>query len=185
MNLLAAFSPGANLWKTDGDEQKWNVVSGACVRNDRNERAVVRLLPKFHHTVGQRIQGIVLADANIETWVVLRATLANENVARDALLTTENFHAQSLRVRLPAVFRATYTFFVSHGFGGLCGNVRDFDFRQRGAETVHFLVTFPALLFEDQNFVAFEVAFYLGGHFRAAYRWGANLNVTILVHEKN
>jgi hypothetical protein len=47
------------------------------------------------------------------------------------------------------------------------------------------LVTFPTLLFEDQNFVAFEVAFNLSRHFRAAYRWGANSYISLVVDEED
>ncbi len=47
------------------------------------------------------------------------------------------------------------------------------------------MVSFAALLFEDQYLVAFEVAFNLSGHFRAAYRRGANLNVFPIVHEQD
>jgi hypothetical protein len=161
------------------------VQSDARSGDDGNKGSVVGLFAELNNTIGQSVQGIILADADIQSGVVLRATLANDDVARNALLSTEDFHTQSLGVRFPPVFRATYTFFVSHGFGDLRFDVRDFQFCQGSTEAIHLLMPFPALLLEDQNFVAFEVAFNLGGHLRAAYRWGANLNVSPLVDEQN
>jgi hypothetical protein len=161
------------------------VQSDARSGDDGNKGSVVGLFAELNNTIGQSVQGIILADADIQSGVVLRATLANDDVARNALLSTEDFHTQSLGVRFPPVFRATYTFFVSHGFGDLRFDVRDFQFCQGSTEAVHLLMSFPTLLLEDQNFVAFEVAFNLGGHLRAAYRWGANLNVSPLVDEQN
>jgi len=116
------------------------VQSSVAHGDNAHVRTVVFLLAEFHHAVRQSKQRMVFSDSNIGTGVVLRPTLANNDVACDASLTSENFNAQSLRVRFPTVFGATYTFFMSHGLKGfqrvscesrrLCFDVRDADFGQ-------------------------------------------------------
>ena len=101
---------------------------------------------------------------------MLGAPLPHNNVASDASLSTIYFYAQSFRLGLPSVFRATYTFLVSHGSGFYSSvfrsslrdlDVRNLNLRQRSTETVQLLISFPPLLFKDEDFVAFKVAFNL------------------------
>ena len=49
-------------------------------------------LVEVHHTVYEGVEGVVLADTYILTWVVLRATLANDDVAGNHTLATPNLH---------------------------------------------------------------------------------------------
>ena len=65
-------------------------------------------------TVREGIQSVVAAHADILAGIVLRATLANDDVASYAVLTTKNLHTESLCCRLAAVLRTTYTFFMCH-----------------------------------------------------------------------
>jgi hypothetical protein len=74
------------------------VQSDARSGDDGNKGSVVGLFAELNNTIGQSVQGIILADADIQSGVVLRATLANDDVARNALLSTEDFHTQSLGV---------------------------------------------------------------------------------------
>lgn len=116
------------------------VRSGVSHRDDAHVGTVVFLFAEFHYAVSQSKQRVVFSDSHIGTGVVLRTALTNNDVASDASLTSENFNAQSFRVRFPSVFGATYTFFMSHGLKGfqrvsceprrLCFDVRDADFGQ-------------------------------------------------------
>ena len=51
---------------------------------------------ELYRSVNECIEGVVLTHTNIVTGVVLRATLANNNVACNNLLATENLNAESL-----------------------------------------------------------------------------------------
>jgi hypothetical protein len=101
---------------------------------------------------------------------MLGTALTHDDITSDATLTSKYFYAQSFRLGLPSVFRATYTFLVSHGSGFYSSvfrsslrdlDVRNLNLRQRSTETVQLLISFPPLLFEDEDFVAFKVAFNL------------------------
>ena len=64
--------------------------------------------------VNEGIEGVVAAHADVLAGIVLRATLAHDDVASYALLTTKNLHTESLSCGLAAVLRTTYTFFMCH-----------------------------------------------------------------------
>ena len=61
--------------------------------NHGNEASVFAAFVEFHHTVDQSIERIVLAHSDILSGIVDGATLTHDDVAGDALLTTENLHA--------------------------------------------------------------------------------------------
>ena len=50
--------------------------------------------PEFHYAICEGIKGVVLSDPDIQSRVVLGATLTHEDVACDALLTAINLDAQ-------------------------------------------------------------------------------------------
>ena len=65
-------------------------------------------------TVRFRIQRMITAKADIHTRVKSRAALANDDIARNNLLATENLHAQAFGFRVSTVLAATACFFMSH-----------------------------------------------------------------------
>lgn len=71
---------------------------------------------ELDHTVDEGEEGMIAADADILTGVVGGATLADDDVAGDALLATEDFDAKSFAFGFATVVGTTYTFFVSHIF---------------------------------------------------------------------
>lgn len=64
--------------------------------NHRNNALVVASLAEIHRAIDEREERVVLADSHVVAWVVLRAALANDDVACNALLATENLDAKSL-----------------------------------------------------------------------------------------
>ena len=67
-----------------------------CFGNNVHRALVVTTFVEFHCTVNESIERIVFTDGNILTGIVLCATLANDDVACQTLLTTPDFHAESL-----------------------------------------------------------------------------------------
>ena len=62
--------------------------------DDANELPALRtLLLKLHMPVFFRKQGVIPADANIDTRMKTRATLANNDVARNNFLAAVDFYA--------------------------------------------------------------------------------------------
>ena len=61
-----------------------------------------------------RIQRMITTKADIDTRVKSRAALANDDIACNNLLTTENLHAQAFGFRVPTVLAATACFLMSH-----------------------------------------------------------------------
>lgn len=84
-------------------------------RNYSHERTVLTALAELYGTIDHSEQGVVFADTYVLTRVVLGATLTHDDVASNDGLTTENFHAETLRMRFTTVVRATYAFLVCHG----------------------------------------------------------------------
>ena len=68
-----------------------------CFRYYRNCALVITAFVEVYHTVNESIQGVVLADTHVLTWVVLCAALANDDVAGDTLLATPDLNTLSLR----------------------------------------------------------------------------------------
>ena len=71
---------------------------------------------ELNGSVNECIQGMILAHAHIHARTMNCATLTTDDVASLGKLTTINFHAKSLAVRLTTVLRTTYTFFMCHNF---------------------------------------------------------------------
>ena len=69
---------------------------GLGIRDDRNDALVVLALVELNSTINERIERVVLTDSHVVARIVLCAALANDDVARDALLSTENLDAKSL-----------------------------------------------------------------------------------------
>lgn len=59
----------------------------------RHYALVAAALVEINHTVNQRVKRIVLAYTNVLSRVVLRAALANNNVAGDTLLAAPDLNA--------------------------------------------------------------------------------------------
>ncbi len=57
-----------------------------------NGRTVKTTSLEHYDTILQRVQGVILTHAYVLTGIVLGATLTNDNVACDALLSTENLN---------------------------------------------------------------------------------------------
>lgn len=75
-------------------------LSDACsvlgLSRDGDVRAVVLLASEDHLTVDQCIERVVLTDTYACTWVMLRATLADDDVTSLSVLTTEELYSESL-----------------------------------------------------------------------------------------
>src|SRR5437870_1920865 len=69
---------------------------------------------KLHDAIYQGEQSIVLAAAHILAWFPTRAALAGQNVAAQHALTAKFFKAKPLRIRVAAVPRRAYPFFMCH-----------------------------------------------------------------------
>lgn len=59
-------------------------------------RAVITLAREDDRTIDEGIERVVLADTYACTWVVLRTTLAYDDVTSLSVLTTEELYAKSL-----------------------------------------------------------------------------------------
>ena len=81
----------------------------------RYERTVFAALTELHCAVNHSEQGVVFADTYVLAGVVLSTTLTHDDVASDDVLTTKNFHAETLGMRFTTVVGATYAFLVCHG----------------------------------------------------------------------
>ena len=67
-----------------------------CFRNYRYYALVALALVELNSSVNKCIQRIVLTQSHVVACVVLRATLANDDVTSNNLLTSENLNAKSL-----------------------------------------------------------------------------------------
>ncbi len=77
-------------------------------------RAIITLLSENYCTINQCEEGVILTHTYILTCVVNSTTLTNDDVACLSKLTTEKLQTESFALRLTAVLRTTYTFFVCH-----------------------------------------------------------------------
>ena len=83
-------------------------------RRYADERLALTLLAERYRTVYQCEEGVILTHTHVLAGVVDSTSLTNDDVASLSELTTEKFYAESLALRLTAVLRRTYTFFVCH-----------------------------------------------------------------------
>ena len=85
-----------------------------CQRLNAYVRTIVTLLCEDYCSIYQCEEGVVLTHTYILTCVVNSTTLTNDDVACLSKLTTEKLQTESFALRLTAVLRTTYTFFVCH-----------------------------------------------------------------------
>jgi hypothetical protein len=69
---------------------------------------------ELHHAIDKSKEGMILAHAYILAGIVGGATLADDDVAGDALLTTKYLNAKSFAFAFTTVAGTTNTFFVCH-----------------------------------------------------------------------
>ncbi len=81
---------------------------------DRYHALVTSSFVELHYAINQSIECVIFTDAHVSARIVLGATLTHDDVASYYIFTAEFFHAESLRSRLTAVLRTTYTFFMCH-----------------------------------------------------------------------
>ena len=94
---------------------KHNPGVNVAVGKDDTLYALVDGTVNFHKgKYNKSVERIVLTNGNVVTCVVLRTTLANDDVTSYTLLTAKNLNTQSLSCALTTVLRTTYTFFMSH-----------------------------------------------------------------------
>lgn len=60
------------------------------------------------------MQRIVFAHVHVFTWVKLRATLFQNDIACEGALATVKFHAKSFRITVTAVLGGAFPFFMCH-----------------------------------------------------------------------
>ena len=108
-----------------------------------------------NRSVDQCEKRVVLADTHVFTRVVHRTPLANDDVAGLSELTTEKLHSESFALRLTAVLRTTYTFFVCHVSLNLrlCDNFFHENLAQELTVSVLLLIACSAFLLEHEDFV--------------------------------
>lgn len=75
--------------------------------------AILALALELDVAVNQSKQGVVAADTDIDARMDVRASLANQNVAREDELTVRALHAQSLGLGITAVLCRTNSLFMS------------------------------------------------------------------------
>jgi len=93
------------------------LLSYAAKLRSHNSRVLVlssALNHKLDFAVDQREQGVILAHADVFTWVHLGAALANNDAACVDYLATVNFDAQSFRLGIATIARGAAAFFVCH-----------------------------------------------------------------------
>jgi len=130
---------------------------GFCFRYYRNDALVALALVEVHCAVDESIQSVILTNSNAVTRIVLRAALANDDVAGLHLLATPDFHAKSLSCALATVLRTTYTFFMCHNVVPptfLSDYLLDYYFRELFAVSVLLAIVLAALHLEDNHLVA-------------------------------
>lgn len=79
-----------------------------------HKAAVVFALGKLHNTFCYCKNSVVFTHVNAPARVVIGATLAQNDIARNSIITAEYFNAEALAVRIAAVLYFTFTFFMCH-----------------------------------------------------------------------
>ena len=107
------------MYKNKKSTPKWSAfflkdVQLLCKRSNAYIALAGCLLSEDNYTINKCEEGVVLAHTNILTWVVNSTALTNDDVACLRYLTTIKLYAESFALRLTAVLRTTYTFFVCH-----------------------------------------------------------------------
>ena len=73
-----------------------DVCSVLGLSRDGDVRSVVLLTREDYLTVDECIERVVLTDTDTYAWVMLRATLADDDVTSLSVLTTEELYSESL-----------------------------------------------------------------------------------------
>src|SRR5258708_16528696 len=125
---------------------------------------------KFHGSVSLREQGVIGANADIHTGTILSAALADQNVAREHILTAELLDAQSLGMRIAAVASAAASFFVCHisSLRLLSDDRSDLHIGIGLPMGLLALVMLAAAKLHDSHLVALAMSFGRRGHLRGA-----------------
>src|ERR1700733_6541266 len=90
-------------------------AAAGLLRNDVDVRALFRTFDaKLDDTVRRRKQRMVSAHADVHTRTILSPALADEDIAREHILSAELLDTQAFRVRVAAVASAAAGFFMCH-----------------------------------------------------------------------
>src|SRR4051812_16000396 len=140
---------------------------------------------ELHDAVDQGVDRVIRAEADVAARVPLCAALADDDVARDDLFTAVLFDAAVFRVRVAAVTRGADAFFMCHWIPRSTeGNVVDTNFGESLPMPALARVVFPALLLEDDDFLAAAVANNLTRDLGAAERRNPCLDRVAVVAEE-
>ncbi len=143
---------------------------------------------EIYGSVYQCVECVVLANTYILARVVLRAALANDDVACNGFLATPNLNTKSLCCRFASVLRTTYTFFMCHikFLLELANNLFNFYLCELLAMTVLLAIVFAALHLENNDLVAFNQRFHnFHYYFCSFYGRCSYGNGTFVVNEKH
>ena len=86
----------------------------SCIGNNRHKGTVFATFLELNGTVAEGKQRMVFAHTDVVARIVDSATLADDDVTGDAMLTAKNFNTQAFAFGFATVTGTTYTFFVSH-----------------------------------------------------------------------
>ena len=141
---------------------------------------------EVHCAINEGIERIVFTDSNVIARVVLSTTLANDDVAGYTLLTTPDFHAESLGCTLAAVLRTTYTFFMCHTVSSLSDYLFNFYLSELLTMTVLLARVLTTLHLEDDDLVAlYQGVHYFYYYLCTFYGGCANLDSAVGIYEQH
>lgn len=142
---------------------------------------------------------MVLSHSDVFARIVDRTALTDNDVAGDAGLSAEDFHAQTFAFGFTTIAGTTDTFFMSHnifvlkGFFTLClltdyatfrlVDAVDLNLGQIVTVTIHLLESFTTDFLEDEDLLAFKMFHHGSLNAGAIDVRLANGNVTIIVFE--
>ena len=92
------------------------LLSSRLERDNGYVGAVVAFLDERDSAVDESEEGMILAHANVEAWVMNSATLTNDDVASLSGLSSEELQAKSFAFRVASVLGAADAFFMCHFF---------------------------------------------------------------------
>src|SRR5215218_3663723 len=123
---------------------------------NRNEPAALTVIFELHLAGDLRKQRVVLAEADVQSGLVLPAALTHENRAAAHEVALEALHAKPLRIAVAAVTRRSLSFFCSHYSRSTSLNldVGDADARQEAPMALRPTILLAPLLLEHANLLA-------------------------------
>lgn len=89
-------------------------TSSVGVRVNRYLETCAILALELHRTIDERVDGVVLAKADVVTRVDGCTTLTQNDAARENCLTAEALHTESFCIGVATVLGRTAAFFVCH-----------------------------------------------------------------------